>query len=85
MPLSDRHLRGVYGVRGPAGAQLYVTTAEFWRPTKGVGPLQLSLTPWLVWARGCQMLFDLQGALQALALGAAAACLTVGSPPAPQP
>ena len=84
MTLSDRQLRGVYGIRGPAGAQLYVTTAEFWRPPAAAGPLQLGLTSWLVWAQGCEALFDLQGALQAFTIRAVAASLTAG-PSARQP
>lgn len=83
MPLTDHHLRGVYGIRGTAGAQVYVTTAEFWRAPAGAGPLQLSLTPWVVWARGCQAMFDLQGAVQAFAIRAMAASLA--GPSGPQP
>ena len=69
MTLSDRHLRGVYGIRDDSGTRVFVTTEEFWRGAPGVGLVGLFFMPWFVWAWCGRTAIDLQDELQTLALG----------------
>jgi hypothetical protein len=61
MSLSERQLRAVYGVRGPSGACVYITTPEFWRPAATSGPAEVCLLALRLWADWWLTMIDLQG------------------------
>ena len=73
MMLSERQLRGIYGVRARTGARIYFTTDDFWGRAAPLSPLGLWSAPLLIWAHCCRALLDLHAAAQSLAVRAAAA------------
>jgi hypothetical protein len=74
--LSDRQLRGVYGIRDGPGARVYVTTVEFWRPSPEWSPMSLWLIPLLIGAHCCSAIFEWHSDLQTVAVRAVAGAVS---------